>query len=129
MKGRTYLMKHQSGFTLVELVMVIVLIGVLAAVGLPKYINVKSDAQQNAVNSVAGSLGAASAANEAARQANGAKGVAVADCADVANALAGGAPLGYTITPDAVAPGTSVECTLTLDAGGQNAKFWAQGIN
>ncbi|MBC7701004.1 type II secretion system protein [Aquabacterium sp.] len=122
-------MKKQSGFTLIELVIVIVLIGVLAAVGLPKYIDVKSEAQQKAVDSIAGSLGVASAANQAARQVNVAHGVPITDCTDVANALAGGRPIGYTIATDPVAPGSSVECSLTLDAGGQIARFWAQGIN
>lgn len=121
-------MRHQSGFTLVELVMVIVLIGVLAAVGLPKYIDMKGDARQNALNSVAGSLGVASATNQAARTANGNHGIPIADCTDVANALNGGLPDGYDITPAPIAPGASVNCTLTVDTGPQSADFWAQGI-
>lgn len=37
---------HQTtGFTLIELVMVIVILGVLAAVGLPKFVDLKSDAR------------------------------------------------------------------------------------
>lgn len=122
-------MKHQSGFTLVELVMVIVLISVLAAVGLPKYIDMKGDAQQNAVNSVAGALGVASATNQAARTANGSHGVPIANCTDVANAMNGGLPDGYDITPNGVTAGSTANCTLTLDAGPQTAGFVAQGIN
>ncbi|WP_370653928.1 prepilin-type N-terminal cleavage/methylation domain-containing protein [Undibacterium sp.] len=34
----------QRGFTLIELVMVIVILGVLAAVAMPKFIDLKSDA-------------------------------------------------------------------------------------
>jgi len=41
--------KQSSGFTLVELVMVIVVLGILAAVILPKFIDLSSDAQ-TAVN-------------------------------------------------------------------------------
>lgn len=122
-------MKNQSGFTLIELVMVIVIIAVLAAVGLPKLLDVKSDAQLASVKSIAGALGVAAATNAAARQANAANGLAVANCTDVANALAGGLSGDYTITPGAVAAGSLVDCTLTHNAGGQTATFVAQGIN
>ncbi|MBK6386420.1 MAG: prepilin-type N-terminal cleavage/methylation domain-containing protein [Rhodoferax sp.] len=35
----------QRGFTLIELVMVIVILGVLAAVAIPKFVDLKSDAR------------------------------------------------------------------------------------
>ena len=44
----------QKGFTLIELVMVIVILGVLAAVALPKFVDLKGDAQQAAMSGVAG---------------------------------------------------------------------------
>lgn len=121
-------MNKQSGFTLIELVMVIVILGVLAVAALPKFVDLKGDAQQASVDGVAGSLSSAASINYAARQANIANGVAVTDCTSVAAAMQGAAlPTGYTITAAAVAANASVSCTLT-GPGPTTASFTAIGI-
>ena len=49
-------MHKQDGFTMIELVMVIVILGILAAVAIPRFMDMRSDAEKSVVTSLVGSL-------------------------------------------------------------------------
>ncbi len=64
-------MNRTNGFTLIELVMVIVILGILAATALPKFIDTTGEARTAAVSGIAGGLGSSNAVNYAGSLAKG----------------------------------------------------------
>jgi|GEM_PF-1014114 len=94
----------QQGFTLIELIIIIVVLGLLSAVAVPQFLDLKTDAEVAAANGVYGGLQGAAAMNYAAYLTGKTQpaGAAITTGTLLGQALDGGLPDGW-VKDDTVA--------------------------
>lgn len=120
-------MKNHNGFTSMSVIMVLLLI-LLVIVSVPQFRALSLSQKEAAVARIASSLSAENLVNFTSRMKDSSKGVAIANCSDMAKVLKEGLSSDYQIASAAVAVGTTVDCVL-VGPEHVTASFAASGIN
>ena len=116
------ILKNEKGFTLIEIIAVLIILGILAAVAVPKFLDLTAEAEQKALEgAVAAGMSAASMSFGQLALSNGAEPTTVQVAAKATANSPASAEFTYTFVDNA---GTAVTVTATNSNGSTATGNW-----
>ena len=130
-------MKRSAGFTLIELIIVIVILGILAVTAAPKFMNMQGDARKSVLNGMSASIKTAAnlvyskaiiaGVEKQARQVLAIQGV-TGDSTDIAFGYPTAADTGILEVLDAKTSATGADAEWGRGVNGSDYIMWPTGV-
>jgi prepilin-type N-terminal cleavage/methylation domain-containing protein len=105
--------KNEGGFTLIELIMVIVILGIISAVAIPKFLSLSDSAKLSAARGVGGALGSSISAEHSDYLING----NAYNLDDILSSTAFTSGITYQATPTTSPADGEIACNAAAGAG------------
>ncbi|MEH0018484.1 MAG: prepilin-type N-terminal cleavage/methylation domain-containing protein [Desulfobacter sp.] len=111
------ILKNQQGFTLIEIIAVLVILGILAAVAVPKFVSLTAEAEEKGAQALFASLNSAASMNFAKGALDIAGHTPITTMQTLIDALGSGTPSGWTAATSTLTSDSNSSYVITITTG------------